>query len=399
MADDFRESETEELLLPGPAPEREYKAARGRLKIFLGAAAGVGKTYRMLSQANELRNSGVDVVVGLAETHGRAETEALLQGLEVVPRQEIEYEGAAFEEMDLDAVLARRPKVALVDELAHTNVPGSRHGKRYQDVEELLDAGIDVFTTMNVQHVESLNESVQQVTGVRISETVPDRFLEYAEEVELVDITPEELLKRFREGKVYVPAKAEQATKRFFKKGNLFSLRQLALRYTARQVEGDLLSYAEKEPFALKRPAVPVGSRILVCITPSDTTQRLVRIAHTLATSLETEWLAVYVESPKESDFTDQALKQLSKNMWLVEELGGKVNILFSSAGTHLAQIVMDFAREHGVDLIVAGAPNQPRWKKYFGGSFVDEILHMEEPINMLVVNYAREGQASGNPP
>jgi two-component system sensor histidine kinase KdpD len=398
MADDFEKGETEELLLPGTVPDREYRTARGRLKIFLGAAAGVGKTYRMLSQANELRKAGVDIVVGIAETHGRAETEALLKGLEVVPRKKMVYQGATFEEMDLGAVLARRPKVALVDELAHTNVPGSRHSKRYQDVEELLDAGIDVFTTLNVQHVESLNEDVQQVTGVRISETVPDRFLEYAEEIELVDITPEELLKRFREGKVYVPAKAEQATKSFFKKGNLFSLRQLALRYTARQVEGDLRSYAEKEPFALKRPAVPVGSRILVCITPSTTAQRLVRIAHTLATSLETEWMAVYVESPKESDFTDEALNQLSKNMWLVEELGGKVNILFSSAGTHLAQIVMDFARENDIDLIVAGAPNQPRWKKYIGGSFVDEVLHMGEPINILVVHYAREGQASGNP-
>lgn len=398
MVDDFDKGETEELLLPGAAPEREYKAARGRLKIFLGAAAGVGKTYRMLSQANELKTAGIDVVVGIAETHGRAETEALLKGLEVIPRKEMAYQGATFDEMDLDAVLARRPKVALVDELAHTNVPGSRHSKRYQDVEELLDAGIEVFTTLNVQHVESLNEDVQQVTGVRISETVPDRFLEDADEIELVDISPEELLKRFREGKVYVPAKAEQATKRFFKKGNLFSLRQLALRYTARQVEGDLRSYTEKEPLALKRPAVPVGSRILVCITPSDTAQRLVRIAHTLASSLETEWMAVYVESPKESDFTDQALEQLSRNMWLVEELGGKVNILFSSAGTHLAQIVMDFAKEHEVDMIVAGAPNQPGWKKYFGGSFVDEMLHMGEPINILVVNHAKDSSTTGYP-
>lgn len=391
MVNDQDSAREEEVLLPGTVSEQEYRPARGRLKVFLGAAAGVGKTYRMLSQANELRQAGIDVVAGLVETHGRPETEALLAGLEVVPRKEITLRDARFEEMDLDGILDRQPRIALVDELAHSNVPGSRHAKRYRDVEELLDAGIDVFATMNVQHVESLNDEVRGITGVRVSETVPDRFIEYAEEVELVDITPEELLKRFREGKVYVPAKAEQATRRFFRKGNLFALRQLALRYTARHVEDDLRSYAEKEPAVLTRPAVPVGSRVLVCITPSETAQRVVRVAHALAASLECEWMAVYVESPRESDFTDEALKQLSRNMWLVEELGGKVNILFSSAGTHLAKIVMDFVKENDIDLVVVGAPDRSRLKRYFGASFVHELLHMKEPVNVLVVTPRQE--------
>ncbi len=383
MNDDIDKGESEDILLPVSADAREYKLARGRLKIFLGAAAGVGKTYRMLSQAQELHGSGVDLVVGIAETHGRAETEALLAGLEVIPRRETEIQGIKLREMDLDAILERRPKLALVDELAHTNIPGSRHAKRYQDVEELLDKGIDVFATLNIQHVESLNDVVQEITGVKVSETLPDRFLENAEEVELVDITPEVLLKRFREGKVYVPEKAEQAMRRFFRKGNIFALRELALRYTARHVEGDLRSYTDLT--VVKRP-VPVGSRIMVCITPSDTAERLVRIAYSLATGLDTEWIAVYVESPKESDFTDKALKQLSKNMWLVEELGGKVNILFSSAGTHLAQIVMEFAKNHEIDMIVAGSPNQGRWKKLVGASFIDELIHIDSSINVLVI-------------
>ncbi|HEY5493276.1 MAG TPA: universal stress protein [Candidatus Anoxymicrobiaceae bacterium] len=383
MSDDLDKDESEELLLPVSTDAKEYRPARGRLKVFLGAAAGVGKTYRMLSQAQELRSAGVDLVVGIAETHGRTETEVLLEGLEVIPRREIAVQGVTLLEMDLDAILERRPKLALVDELAHSNVPGSRHAKRYQDVEELLDKGIDVLSTVNIQHVESLNDVVHEITGVKVGETLPDRFLENAEEVELVDITPEVLLKRFRDGKVYVPEKAEQAMQRFFKKGNIFALRELALRYTARHVEGDLRSYTE--PTVVKRP-VPVGSRILVCITPSETAERLVRIAYSLAVGLDTEWMAVYVESPKETDFTDKALKQLSRNMWLVEELGGKVNILLSSAGTHLAQIVMDFARENEIDMIVAGSPNQGRWKKLVGASFVDELIHMDTSVNVLLI-------------
>lgn len=383
MSDDIDKDESEELLLSVSTDAKEYRPARGRLKVFLGAAAGVGKTYRMLSQAQELRSAGVDLVVGIAETHGRTETEVLLEGLEVIPRREIAVQGVTLLEMDLDAILERRPKLALVDELAHSNVPGSRHAKRYQDVEELLDKGIDVLSTVNIQHVESLNDVVHEITGVKVGETLPDRFLENAEEVELVDITPEVLLKRFRDGKVYVPEKAEQAMQRFFKKGNIFALRELALRYTARHVEGDLRSYTE--PTVVKRPA-PVGSRILVCITPSETAERLVRIAYSLAVGLDTEWMAVYVESPKETDFTDKALKQLSRNMWLVEELGGKVNILLSSAGTHLAQIVMDFARENEIDMIVAGSPNQGRWKKLVGASFVDELIHMDTSVNVLLI-------------
>lgn len=381
-------TDREQVQLQLKSDEPEFMPTRGRLKVFLGAAAGVGKTYRMLSQANGLAASGIDLVVGIAETHGRAETEALLEGLEVVPRRKVEYEGAVFEEMDLDAVLARRPRLALVDELAHTNVPGSRHAKRHQDVEELLAAGIEVSTTVNVQHIESLNDVVQQITGVRVSETVPDRFLEEADEVELVDITTEELLKRFREGKVYVPAKAEQATKRFFRKGNLFALRELALRYTARNVKWDMRFYEET---GIKGPS-PVGSRLAVCITPSATSERLIRITHGLAESLDAQWTAVYVESPKEEDFTDTALEQLARNVILTEELGGRVAVLYSSAGTHLAQVVMEYARENDVDLIVTGARDQPKWKRYFGGSFVDELVHQGGPVNLLVIGSGGAG-------
>ncbi|MHB8895546.1 MAG: universal stress protein [Candidatus Geothermincolia bacterium] len=393
MNGEINKGDTEELLLPVDDDVAEFRPARGRLKIFLGAAAGVGKTYRMLSEAQELCAAGVDVVVGIAETHGRAETEKLLEGLEVLPRKKMDVNGVQFLEMDLAAIIGRNPRLVLIDELAHMNVPGSRHAKRYQDVEDVLDDGIDVYTTLNVQHLESQKDVVQQITGVKVGETVPDWFLENADEVELVDITPEVLLKRFRAGKVYVPEKAEQAMQRFFKKGNIFALRQLALRYTARHVEGDLKSYTE--PTAPKRH-VPVGSRILVCLTPSDTSERLVRIAHSLAVGLETEWLAVYVESPKESDFTETALKQLAKNMWLVEELGGKMNILFSSAGTHLAQIVMEFVRENDVDLIVAGSPNQPRWRKLMGASFTDELIHMDGAVNVLVIGRSQVEAVSG---
>jgi two-component system sensor histidine kinase KdpD len=259
-----------------PSPEAFLAAAkqegRGRLKIFLGAVPGVGKTYAMLEAAQVRKHEGIDVVVGVVETHGRTETEALLHGLEIIPRRKIEYRKRTFEEMDLDAILARRPQLALVDELAHTNIPGSRHPKRYLDVEELLAAGIDVYTTVNIQHLESLNDTVAQITGTRVRETIPDRVLDGAAEIELVDLSPDELLQRLREGKVYVPEQAQRAIQRFFRLGNLTALRQLALRRTAERVDEQMQTYMQAH--AIPGPW-PAGERLLVCVSSSPHSPRL----------------------------------------------------------------------------------------------------------------------------
>src|SRR5438034_1051315 len=268
--------------------EEEARQRRGKLKIFFGAAAGVGKTYAMLEAAREQKADGRDVVVGYVETHGRAETDALLEGLEVVPPLRVPYQGVTLREMDLDAVLARRPSIALVDELAHTNAPGARHAKRWQDVMELLDAGIAVYTTMNVQHVESLNDVVAKVTGVVVRETVPDSVLEQADEVELVDLSPDDLLERLREGKVYVPAQADEAIRHFFRKGNLIALREMALRRTADRVDAQMRSYMREH--AIGR-TWPVAERLLVCVGPSPHSARLVRAAKRMADRLEAEWI------------------------------------------------------------------------------------------------------------
>jgi len=248
------------------ARAEEAKRARGRLKVFFGAAPGVGKTYAMLEAARELRATGVDVVVGYAETHGRAETEALVAGLEVVPPRRVEYHGATLRDFDLDAALGRHPTVILVDELAHTNAPGARHAKRWQDVVELLDAGIAVYTTINVQHLESLNDVVAQITGVRVRETVPDSVFQQADEVELVDLSPDDLLQRLKDGKVYVPELATHAVEHFFRKGNLFALRELALRQTADRVDAQLRGYRREHAVPT---TWPVAERLLVAVGPS----------------------------------------------------------------------------------------------------------------------------------
>ena len=255
-----------------PSPEALLAAARqegrGRLKIFLGAAPGVGKTYEMLQSAQAKRREGVDVVIGIVEPHGRRETEALLDGLETIPRQQVEYKGHLLAEMDLDAILKRRPQLVLVDELAHTNAPGTRHPKRYLDVEELIAAGIDVFATLNIQHVESLNDVIARITRIRVRETVPDSVLDQADDIEVVDLSPEDLIKRLNEGKVYVPQQAERAVRHFFSTGNLTALRELALRRTAQRVDEQLLSHMREH--AISGPW-PAGERVLVCVseTPS----------------------------------------------------------------------------------------------------------------------------------
>src|SRR5258708_16234128 len=291
---------------PSPESLLEQAAAekRGRLKVSLGAAPGVGKPYAMLEAAHRRKRENVDVVIGVVETHGRAETDRLVQGLEALPRRKLEYRGRQMDEFDIDAALARRPQVLLVDELAHSNAPGSRHPKRYQDVEELLAAGIDLYTTLNVQHLESLNDVVAQITRIRVRETLPDKILERADEVELVDLTPEDLIQRLREGKVYVPAQAERAVKHYFQPGNLTALRELALRRTAERVDDQMVDYMRRK--AIPGPW-PAGERILVCVDDDPGAQRLVRAARRLARMLDARWTAAYVELPRPYRLRDPA--------------------------------------------------------------------------------------------
>ena len=281
-----------------PSPDALLQAAqqelRGRLKIFVGAAPGVGKTYEMLTAARARLQEGVDVVVGVVETHGRKETEALLEGLEVIPRQRVEYKGRALDEMDLDALLARRPQLALVDELAHTNAPGSRHPKRYMDVEELIAAGIDVYTTLNVQHIESLNDVVAQITRIRVRETVPDSIIDKADDIELIDLTPDDLIQRLKDGKVYVPHQAERAIRHYFSPGNLTALRELALRRTAQRVDEQMVSYMQAH--AIVGPWA-AGERVLACVGGDPSSIDVVRHAKRMADSLKAPWTAVHVET------------------------------------------------------------------------------------------------------
>src|SRR5438094_5717630 len=301
--------------------DEEARRARGKLKVFFGAAAGVGKTYAMLEAARAQRAAGVDVVAGVVETHHRAETEALLADLEILPRRRIEYRGATLEELDLDAALARRPGVLLVDELAHTNAPESRHPKRWQDVAELLDAGINVYTTVNVQHIESLNDVVAQITGVIVRETVPDRIVEQADEVELIDLTPDDLLQRLKEGKVYLPQQAERAVQNFFRKGNLIALRELALRRTADRVDAQMQHYRQDHAIA---ETWPTTERILVCVSPSPMAARLVRAARRMAARLRAEWLVVYVETPAHVRLPEGDRNRVVQTLRLAEQLGAE---------------------------------------------------------------------------
>src|SRR5271170_3072669 len=270
-----------------PSPEallaQAKQEGRGRLKIFLGAAPGVGKTYEMLQAAQAKRREGVDLVIGIVETHGRKETEALLAGLDTVPRRTVDYKGRSIGEMDLDAILARRPRLVLVDELAHTNAPGSRHAKRYLDVEELLSAGIDVYTTLNIQHVESLNDVVAQITRIRVRETVPDSVIERADDIELIDLTPEDLIQRLKEGKVYVPTQAERAVRHYFQPGNLTALRELALRRTAQRVDDQMVDYMRAHAIAGPWAA---GERVLVCVNEDPSCAEVVRYTRRLADRL-----------------------------------------------------------------------------------------------------------------
>jgi two-component system sensor histidine kinase KdpD len=358
----------------------QARARRGRLKVFFGAAAGVGKTYAMLSAAHEKRAEGVDVVVGLVETHGRAETVALLEGLERLPLQETDYRGTRLREFDLDAALKRRPALIIVDELAHSNAPGSRHPKRWNDVEELLDAGIDVYTAVNVQHLESLKDVVSGVTQIQVAETVPDTVFDSADEVELVDLPPDELLARLREGKVYMPEQAERAIRNFFRKGNLMALREMSLRRTAERVEEQMRDYRADQGI---REVWQAGERILVCIGPGAVADRLVRAGRRLANALHAEWTVLYVETPALQRLPPEERDLVMQQLRRAEQLGALTATL---SAQQMSTAILDYARAQNVTRIVLGKPRRGGWRRWLLGSVVDTLVREADDIGLHLV-------------
>jgi two-component system sensor histidine kinase KdpD len=363
----------------------EARERRGQLKVFLGASPGVGKTFTMLETARAKRAEGLDVVVGVVETHGRAETGRLLEGLEVLLRRSVEYRGVRLEEFDLDAALARHPALLLVDELAHTNAPGSRHAKRWQDVEELLAAGINIYTTLNIQHFESLNDVVAQITGVTVRETVPDSVLERADEVELVDITPDVLQQRLREGKVYVPEQAGRAIERFFRKGNLIALRELALRRTAERVDAQMRGYMAEQGI---RETWATGERLVVCIGPSPSAARLVRATRRMAARVHAEWFAVHVETPRDQRLTAAEREDILRAMELAEQLGGRPVTL---SGQSAAEEILAYTRDHNVTRIIMGKTRRPRWRELFQGSLLDALVRGSGGVEVVAIAGAED--------
>ncbi|MDT3698550.1 MAG: sensor histidine kinase KdpD [Thermincola sp.] len=370
---------TEKRLEPERILANQTKESRGKLTVFLGAAAGVGKTYAMLEAGKERLAEGVDVIVGLVVPQGRTETETILEGIPALPSILREYKGKHFAEMDLDALLERRPGLALVDELAHTNIPGSRHAKRYLDVEELLAAGINVYTTFNIQHLESLNDLVAQITGIRVRETVPDRILENAQ-IQLVDIPPEELIQRFKEGKVNVPGQAAEAMRKFLRPGNINALRELALRFTALRIDHQLESYMRVHH--IDGPW-PTGERVMVCVSPSPFSAQLVRIGRRTADSNRAEWLAVYVETPRRFPASETAKDQLAKNLILAEKLGAETVTLY---GDDVAQEILEMARKRNISQIIIGRPLHLKVRELLQGSVVDKIIRQGQGISVHVI-------------
>jgi two-component system sensor histidine kinase KdpD len=361
---------------------RETERGReGQLKIFFGAAPGVGKTYAMLEAARQKKHEGVDIVVGLVETHGRIETEALLEGLEVLPRRNVEYRGTILKEFDLDSALRRKPAIMLVDELAHTNASVSRHKKRWQDIYELLGAGISVYTTVNVQHLESLNDVVSQITGINVRETIPDLLLDRADEIELIDLPPDDLLQRLREGKVYIPEQAAAAIENFFRKGNLIALRELALRRTADRVDEQMQLYRQDKGITKIWPA---GERILVCVGHNPRSIRLIHAARRLAAGLRAEWIAVHVEAPSRVRSSESDIKRLGDHMRLAESLGAETAVL---SGQRMSEEVITYARSRNVSRIIIGKPTHARWKDKLFGSPLDDIVRSSGDIDVYVIS------------
>jgi two-component system sensor histidine kinase KdpD len=357
------------------------KEGLGKLTIFLGAAAGVGKTYAMLEAAGEKLSEGMDVVVGLVETHGRAETTAMLKGLPIIPTKPLDYKGKTFYEMDLDGILVRRPQIVLVDELAHTNVIGSRHKKRYMDVQELLAAGINVYTTLNIQHLETLNDIVAQITGVTVRETVPDQILETASQIKLIDIPPEELIQRLKDGKVYIPGQATEALKKFFRPGNINALRELALRYTAKKVDRQMESYMRVHGIA---GPWHTGEKVLVCISASPFSAKLIRIAKRMATNQNAEWLAIHVEPHLRRHPKNEAEKDaLSKNLRLAETLGAEI---IGITGDDIAEEILELATKRNVSQIIIGKPEHTRFWEIVHGSVVNKVIRHSQGVSIHVI-------------
>jgi len=365
-----------DVLLESTAQENP---GRGRLKIYLGMAAGVGKTYAMLGDAKEAYHKGQHVVVGYLEPHDRPETAAQAEGLPDIPLRLIEHKGVLLYEMNTEAVIEAHPEICLVDEFAHTNAPGSKHTKRWQDIDDLLDGGVNVWTTVNIQHIESLRDIIAQITGVFVQETVPDSFVEKADEIKLIDVPPEALQQRLREGKIYKPDKIEQALAQFFAKGNLLALRELALRHTAQRVDEELL---KSRKIQLAVEPWHTRERILVCIAPNSMARRIVRASRRLATSLKADFLAVSVSSPRQSP-TEQGRLELEAALTLAEQLGAKTATL---AGGDIVQELIRYAQSENVTTIVMGKPIKPRWREYLFGSVVDQTVRASGDIDVLVV-------------
>lgn len=374
---------------------------RGRLRVYLGAAAGVGKTYAMLNEGRRRKSRGTDVVVGYLEAHSRPQTQAQLGDLEVIPREKITYRGVTLEEMDTDAIIARHPQVALVDELAHTNVPGSKYPKRYQDVQELLDAGIDVITTLNVQHLESLNDLVADITGVRVRETLPDRILDSADEVELVDLDPDALRQRMKEGYIYPADRIDAALNNFFREGNLTALRELALRRTAEKTESQLQEYMAEH--AIDRPW-SASERVLVGFDPRPHSRQVIRDAWRLANGLHADLIAIYIQpegylafmnmitsflkyGTNVGKFREEAQRRLEEHAIFAEDLGAEVVRMKSN---DIAKTLVEVARQRRITQIVLGQPARSRWEEILHGSVINRLLRLSSDMDIHLVPFKR---------
>ncbi len=368
-----------------PSPDALLEAAkresRGALKIFLGAAPGVGKTYAMLQQARDRRLSGEDVLVGVVETHGRMETDALTKGFDIIPKKRALYKGRIVAEMDLDAILTRKPRLVLVDELAHTNAPGSRHPKRYMDVEEILAAGIDVYTTLNIQHVDSLNDVVARITRIRVRETVPDRLVDEADEIELADLTADDLIERLHQGKVYVKTQAERALKHYFAPGNLAALRELALRKAAQHVDREMVGYMKSH--AVEGPW-PAAERILVCVGEHTSSAELVRRARRLADSMKASWIALHIESPQHANLDETQRDRVADTLRLAQRLGAES---ITIPGRDIAESVLAYARDNNITQIIVGKSLRPGWLHWLGGSVAHRLVEESGQIGIHVAS------------
>ncbi len=359
--------------------KEELQEKQGKLKIYLGAAPGVGKTYSMLQDALIKRGQGFDVVIGVAESHGRQEIENLVKIFEILPKQVINYKGIKLHEFDLDGALNRNPGLILMDEMAHTNASGLRHDKRWQDIKEILNHGIDVYTTCNVQHIESINDIAAKIIEVKIKETVPDSILELADTIELVDLPPEDLLKRLREGKVYFPNNARLAAEKFFQKGNLAALRELALRFTAERVRTEVLLYRKGKG---KTHLWQTKEKILVCVGPGIESNRLIRTACRMSTNLHADWIAVHIDSPR-LHFSEEQQNDVTRNLRFAEQLGAETKIL---SGFDLVKEIIAFAREQNVTLIMVWKHIHSHWRNIFFKSLADEIVRYSSEINVFIV-------------